>query len=196
MHLQTKSLQNNVSAADSDLDTAAHVGPQHYVRFRRLRLLDERGNPTTTYAMNKPFVAQFELECTHRMTNAEIGLKISSRFGPVIHYLSSSWEGLTLDLEAGRHQFQVVLPKVLLFPGSYFVGLWALRPPDLSAGDDNIHEAAQFNVIKGDITGYPTRVEYYNDGGFAVYTPSLWSVTALEHAIASRNDELQSECRG
>jgi len=167
-------LAKEESQAEVNLDDLIHNGPQHYVRLRRLRLLNEKGNPTTTFTMNESFLAQIELQCLRRMPNAEIGLKISSSYGTAIHYLTSSWQGLNVDLEPGIHLFEVRVPHLLLFPGTYLIGLWVLREPDLS--DDHIQEIVSFAVLKGDVTGYRTTIEKYTYSGCEVYAFNEWKV--------------------
>jgi lipopolysaccharide transport system ATP-binding protein len=167
-------LSSDNADADIRLDTRVRQGPRHHVKLTRLRLLDGSGQPTTTFVMNEPFVAQIELECIQRMANAEIGLKISSHFGAAIHYLTSTWEGLLVDLEPGSYTFEVKVPHVWLLPGIYLVGLWVLRDGD--ASDEHIQEITQFTVIKGDVTGHRTRVEQYAYSGCEVHTPSVWKL--------------------
>ncbi len=170
-------LATDNAEADILLDGRVRQGPRHHVSLKRLRLFDGSGQPTTTFVMNEPFVAHIELKCLQRMANAEIGLKISSHLGTAIHYLTSSWEGLLVDMQPGNYTFQVELPHVWLLPGNYLIGLWVLR--DGEASDEHIQEITQINVIKGDVTGHRTRVEQYAYSGCEVYTPSHWKIIRM-----------------
>jgi lipopolysaccharide transport system ATP-binding protein len=161
--------------AQVDLATLSHYGPQQYARLLRVSLMDEDRRLSTSFFMNKPLIAQIEIECHRLMKNAEVGLKISSRQGTAIHYLTSTWEGLRGDLEPGRYLFEVTLPRLLLFPGKYRVGVWALREGETS--DDNVQEATYFEVVKGEVTEYPTTIEKYCFSGCEVFTPSSWNLT-------------------
>ena len=158
--------------ADVDLSKLQHHGPQRFARLTRLRLFDQHGGPATAFKMNEPFVAHIELLCKARMTNVEIGLKISSRYGASIHHLASPWEGLSVDLEPGVHTYEVKIPRLLLFPGTYLIGLWVLKEPEWS--DDKVMEITFFSVLKGDVSGHRTRVERYVESGCEVYVPSEW----------------------
>jgi hypothetical protein len=102
----------------------------------------------------------------------EVGLKISSRYGAAIHYLTSSWEGLSPDLAPGLHWFEVRMARVVLFPGTYVIGAWVSKPREWS--DVNAQEITSIFVRKADVTGYPTRMEEYVFSGGEVYTPSEW----------------------
>ncbi len=162
------------SEAEVDLDTLNHKGPRRYVRLRHLRLLNRQGHATTTYTMNEPFVAQIEIQCIQAMRNAEVGLKISSCYGSAIHYLTSTWEGLSVDLGVGTHVFEVRVPALTLYPGIYVVGLWVLSEPEWS--DDSVQEITRFTVLKGDVTGFRTRMEQYVASGCEVYVPNEWEI--------------------
>ncbi len=170
----TAYLSKGESDAEADLDHFIHGGVQDYARLRRLRLFNERGRLTTNYMMNEPFVAQIEVQCFRRMKNAEIGLKISSCNGIAIHYLTSTWEGLRIDLEPGLYTFEVKVPHLLLYPGTYVIGLWVLREPEWS--DDNVQEVTRFTMLKGDVTRHRTRIEKYAFSGCEVHTPSDWKL--------------------
>jgi lipopolysaccharide transport system ATP-binding protein len=165
-------LSTTNSLAEVDLSKAIRQGPQDIARLKRLWLLDGSGNAATTYIMNQPFVARIELECSHPASNVEIGIRISSRFGPAIHLLTSTWEGLRVDLTPGLHKFEVRMPHVMLFPGTYMVGAWVLRVPDWN--DDGVPEATSIAVIEGDVNGRRPRLARYAFSGSEVYSPCQW----------------------
>lgn len=175
-------LARDDAQADIRLDGCVRQGPREFVKLLRLELRDAQGQPTTTFVMNEPLVARIELECRRRMTGAEVGLKISSHFGAAIHYFTSSWEGLLVDLAPGRHVFEVRVPQVWLLPGIYVVGLWAAR--DGEGADEHIQDITELTVVKGDVTGYRTRMEQYAYSGCEVYSPSRWRVVEGPEAKA------------
>lgn len=167
-------LSNDIFQTRVDLDNLPHKGPQNYALLKKLVLLNNDRHPTTSFIMKDSFVAQIEVECFKHLRNAEIGLKISSRYGQAIHYLTSTWEGLYCDLEPGRHIFEVQMPEVLLFPGTYQIGLWVSREGEWS--DDNVQDVTRFEVFKGDVTGFPTTIDKYVFSGCEVYAPSKWTL--------------------
>jgi hypothetical protein len=149
-----------------------HKGPQAFARLRTFLLLDRSGRPVTCFPMGEPMVARIRLDVTATLRDAEVGLKISSRYGTAIHYYSSSWEGLRQSLEPGAYVFEVEVPQVLLYPGTYQIGLWVLREGD--ASDDSVQEITRFEVVKGDVTGFATTIEKYAVSGCEVYSLSHW----------------------
>jgi lipopolysaccharide transport system ATP-binding protein len=174
----------SVAAPEATIDLAAlpHRGVQGHAVLQRLELLDGAGRPSTSFVMGQPFVARITLECRRRLRDAEVGLKISSRLGVAIHYLTSTWEGLRGDLAPGRYTFEVRVPSLLLFPGHYQVGLWVLREGD--PADDSAQEVTTFEMIKGDVTGHSTSIDRYSFSGCEVYVPCQWRV--LDAVAAGR----------
>jgi len=163
------------AGATVDLDALAHDGPRRFARLRSLALRDAQQRPCVAFVMNEPFHASLTLEVHRHCAAAEVGLKISSRHGSAIHYLTSTWEGLRGDLEPGRYRYDLVLPRLLVFPGHYRVGLWVLREGEPS--DDSVQDVTVFEVLKGNVSGYPTAVERYAFSGGEVYAPSVWRLT-------------------
>ena len=123
--------------------------------------------------MNESFVARLKLECKEFMANAEIGVKISSQFGQAIHCLTSTWEGLFVDLNPGIHVFEVTLPHLLVYPGTYVVGVWVAK--DGQPADAHLQDVTSFTVIKGNINGRQTNVDKYAYSGCEVYTRCTWT---------------------
>lgn len=167
-------LESTGAEARVDLNNCQHSGAQGFARLRQLELLDKDRKPTTFFIMNEPFVARITFECLKRTTNVEVGVKIFGRNRQRIHLLTSSWEGLHADLDAGTHVFEVVMPHILVFPGTYLVGTWIKR--EMESVDDEVLEATTFTVLKGNVTGHPTWMERYNIGGTEVYAPSQWRI--------------------
>jgi lipopolysaccharide transport system ATP-binding protein len=159
--------------AEVDLLNGERQGLRDCVSLTRLWLFDGEGSPTTNFFMNEPFRARIELECHKALSNAEVGIQILSRFGASIHYLTSTWEGFSIDLEPGVYRFEVTMPRIMLFPGTYVVGAWAKQEADLTS-DDFVPEATSITVIKGDVNGRHPSVEKYAWSGTAVYAPCEW----------------------
>jgi lipopolysaccharide transport system ATP-binding protein len=166
-------LSRTTASTDIELSNAMRRGAQRYARLKRLRLFDGEGNPASFYPMNKPFVARIELECMSPVSNVQIGLKITSQFGSTVHYLASTWEGVSFTLSPGLHAFELKMPHVMMFPGTYIVGPWVSRG-DPQGDDDFVPEAALITVIKGDVNEYRPPFEKYAHTGTEVYAPSEW----------------------
>ncbi|MBF0398253.1 MAG: Wzt carbohydrate-binding domain-containing protein, partial [Desulfobacterales bacterium] len=155
-----------------DLETLPHKGPGRFIHLKKLTLMDYMGKTSLTFMMGEPLVAQIELFCKEPLEKPEIGLKISSIQGIAIHYLTSTWEGLQINLERGRYLFEVSLPELILYPGKYWVGLWASKSGEWS--DDNVQGITMFEVVKDEKSQYPAGVSRYAYSGCEVYVSSKW----------------------
>jgi lipopolysaccharide transport system ATP-binding protein len=167
-------LSTGTGLPDTNLETLPQKGPQNYVRLKRLVVMDGSYTPSNTFVMGEPIIAHIELECKQPLKQLEVGFKISSQTGIAIHYLTSTWEGLFVDITPGNFMFEMVLPEVMLFPGRYQIGLWASRSGEWS--DHNVQEITFIEVLKGNITGYDTDVAKYANSGCEVYVPSQWKL--------------------
>jgi lipopolysaccharide transport system ATP-binding protein len=165
---------NFTANAEIDIKPEKLLGPQQYSKLRKLQLLDGSGLPTTIFIMNQPLVARILVEITQPVQKVEVGLKVSTRFGAAVHYFTSSWEGLYPNLEPGLHWFEVRVPALAVFPGTYNISLWVSRASEWS--DVNVQNITSFSVLKANVTGYPTRMEEYVVSGGEVYAPSEWKL--------------------
>lgn len=159
-----------------DLSRAPRRTPCEFSRLLGISLEDGDGRPTNMFFMGDKLVCRIRVSCHKFMRNAEIGLRVSSRFGSPIHYLTSTWEGLNVDLEPGEHEFEVVVPDIRLFPGTYSLGAWTLIKG--YGSDDNVADVATISVASRDITGYDPTFDRYVRSGHEVYAPSIWRKVA------------------
>ncbi len=165
---------DTTQSSSLDLSSVKRKTPQKFARLRRFAMMNGEHSLTTHFKMGQPLCVQVELEIQQRMENAEIGVKISSRQGTALHYLTSTWEGMQQDLEPGLHMFEVCMSNVLLFPGKYQIGLWVLRQGE--PADDTVQGITFFDVIKGDVNGRNAPVDKYAFSGCEVYAPCQWKV--------------------
>ncbi len=157
-----------------DLSSVANRrGPNEYGRLSSVSLFDAAGQPSDNFAMGEAMVVELEVECGRRIVPAEVGFALVNPYGVSIHYFVSTWEGLELDLEPGRHRFRVTVPQVLVHPGSYVLGLFLKRQGQ--AADDMVDSAIQLTVVGADVTGHNPYFERYSFSKSEVYCPSEWS---------------------
>ncbi len=140
--------------------------------IRELELLDGDNVPASTFIMGQPLKARIRIQCLKWTARTEVGVKVSSFTGVSLHYLASSWEGMSFDLEPGEHVFEVTMPRVCLFPGKYEIGVWVGISGQTS--DAKAMELTRINVLLGNITGFPTAIDQYATSGCEVYMPSIW----------------------
>jgi lipopolysaccharide transport system ATP-binding protein len=157
-------------------------GPHEYGRFLSISLFDGAGRPCDHFAMGESLTVELELECSRRLSSAEIGFVLANAYGTTIHLFVSAWEGLELDLEPGRHRFRVTVPQVLVFPGTYALTPWFKRQGALV--DGQVVAAIQLVVVAADVNGHSPYFERYGRSNAEVYCPSRWShVPAIEREM-------------
>lgn len=162
---------------DIDLTKVRHGDrPREYGVLTRLSLFNHSLEPATLFYMGQSINARISIEIRRRMTNAEVGLKISSRSGIAIHYFCSTWEGLRQDLEPGEYQFEVCIPKIQLLPGRYLLGVWLTREDQWS--DDVVQEVTMIEVLGSDVNGNAANFTRHAFSGCEVYAPSAWKMSA------------------
>jgi len=158
--------------ADVDLERLPRSAPREFSSLTRMALRDGSGRPSSMFVMGDSLICTLRLVCKKAMRNAEIGLKVSSRYGSAIHYFASTWEGLEVDLEPGEHEFEVVVPDLRLFPGTYSLSAWTLIKG--YGSDDNVSDATVITVASSDLTGHEPTFDRYAKSGHEVYAPSNW----------------------
>ena len=176
-------LERGEARAYVDLDALPHRGPQTFARLRSLSLRDCSGQSTSCFRMGEPIAAKIRLDVAAPVEEAEVGLKISSRHGTAIHYFCSNWEGVQGRFHRGTYELEVVVPQVLLYPGTYQIGLWVLAPGH--ASDDSVQEVTWIEVVKGEVTRVPAATEKYAFSGCEVYSPSRWRAERLSPGAPS-----------
>jgi lipopolysaccharide transport system ATP-binding protein len=148
-------------------------GPREYGCFTTISLFDAVGQPRDNFAMGEAMTVEIEAECSRRLYPAEVTFALSNIYGIRIHYFVSAWEGLELDLEPGRHRFRVIIPQILVFPGTYTLSLSLKRQG--CAMDDGIENAIELTVDGADVTGHNPYFERYSFSKAEVYCPSQWT---------------------
>lgn len=168
-------LSKSVMGASYDLTQIPHEDrPRKYATLTSLSLFDENNRPTYTYYMGHPLIVRIGCKCKNPLEDAEIGFKITSRQGNNIHLFPSVWEGFSINLEKRDYLFELIVPKICLYPGKYFIGCWISKPGEHS--DDLIQEIGLIEILSNDITGYSPTFDLYALNGTEVYCPGKWKL--------------------
>jgi lipopolysaccharide transport system ATP-binding protein len=163
------------SSVDLSTVTERH-GPHEYGRFLSVSMFNRAGRPCDHFSMGETMIVEMEVECSQRLYPAEIGFGLQNSFGVTLHLFVSTWEGLHLDLEPGRHRFRVTVPEVLVFPGTYVLTPW-MKHQGCNV-DDQVNDAIQVMVVGADVTGHNPYFERYTTSKVEVYCPSEWRHTS------------------
>jgi lipopolysaccharide transport system ATP-binding protein len=171
-YVRAASIANSVDLSS----IAKRQGPHEYGRLLSVSLFDGAGRPCDHFSMGEAMIVELQVECSQRLYPAEVGFALQNSFGVTLHLFVSTWEGLHLDLEPGRHRFRATIPQVLVFPGTYTLTPWLKRQ---GCGiDDQADEVIQVMVEGADVTGHNAYFERYTSSKVEVYCPSEWRHTS------------------
>jgi lipopolysaccharide transport system ATP-binding protein len=109
-------------------------------RLQAIELLKGE-NRTTTFAVGDAFTQRITLEVFRRVGTALLAIVITSGDGIAVHELWNVNERCPWVAEPGVYEFEVTIPKLCLYPGTYSIDIWL--------GDAN---SARVDYITGVIT--------------------------------------------
>ena len=109
-------------------------------RLQTIELLKE-GNRTNAFAVGAAFTQRITLEVFRRVGTAMLAIVITSGDGIAVHELWNVNEQCPWVAEPGVYEFEVTIPKLCLYPGTYSLDIWI--------GDAN---SARVDYITGAIT--------------------------------------------
>jgi lipopolysaccharide transport system ATP-binding protein len=179
-------MHSTAQAYQADLNEVPNYrwGAQEYAKLHRISLFDEDMRPADTFFMGQGMIVRLAVECKRPMKNALAGVKVLSRFGSAIHYFVSTWEGLRVDLPVGLHIFEFRIPRILLYPGRYYLSPWTAREGNPS--EDRVERVLVLNVLGRDITGHTPDFDGYACSGGEVYAPCTCSLLDTNEAASSK----------
>ncbi len=161
-----------------DLTLIKHGGKQRFSFLRSLSIFDIKGNLCNIFKIGSSIIFKFNLELKEDVENLELGILIIDSVDICIHRYISSWEGLKMKYKKGIHFFQVEIPDILLFPGSYTISIWSAE--DGYWSDDNVNQVTTIEIIQDDITGFLKKNKIKNSfekfkSSTKVYAKSIWT---------------------
>jgi lipopolysaccharide transport system ATP-binding protein len=164
---------NIVQRAQADFpEELEHNGPGNFARILRLSVHSQNGQPCDTFSMGQPLIAHLEISCKQPIRNAEIGIVLVNQLGIPLQYFVSTWEGLQGDMDKGVHRFEITVPQLSVYAGSYLLSPWVKREGE--DVDDEIEGALTISVLGADVTGHGPYFERYRQSGCETYAPSRW----------------------
>lgn len=159
-------------AATVELAACNQYGPREYGKLTHCTITDDQRQPTLMFPMGSAIRVSLTYCCERPLSNAEIGVKLSTVTGSPIHYFPTTWEGIQLNLSPGTHQYEVSIPGIQLLPGKYAIGAWVLKAGANS--DHNLPAIATIEIIAADINGHHPDFARYATGAGESYWPCQW----------------------
>jgi lipopolysaccharide transport system ATP-binding protein len=172
-YIDTAKIESNghIEFANTKLE---RFGEKKYAHLESITLKNGKSEVTNNFAMGEKMFISFQMDVRIPGDDYEIGVAVGNLHGVQIHYFVSPWEGITSLTKTGNTNVEIEVPRLMLFPGSYFVTLWiALRG---AYYDDAVHNAISFTVEEGKINEHDTYFTRFSKNT-QVYAPSIWRIT-------------------
>lgn len=100
------------------------------LKVTSVQILDAAGRPEQHFQLGRPIQFEIHYECRKRIENACFGISIA-RDDYVVFSTTTAQCGVSVPpLEVGKGRFRVVLPRLSLLPGIYFVSV-VVFPSDI-----------------------------------------------------------------
>jgi lipopolysaccharide transport system ATP-binding protein len=113
--------------------------------FNWIELISEEGT-TSTFEFGQLLKVRVALEVTKPFDHIQFSLVFYTMDGISVYDISSLDQDISWKPEIGTHQFEITITNLLLYPGAYYVAVWA--GDAFSHRIDYIKQAITFHVIQ------------------------------------------------
>jgi lipopolysaccharide transport system ATP-binding protein len=128
----------------------------------------------STYGFGARLTVRTTIKVNAPLGNANLSITLLTNDGIAVYSLENSNEGIAWPSQPGIYQFDVTLPQIHLFPGSYVIDLWVGNQQ--RARVDYLKRAITFQIIQTPDSGLPIPLNR-RDG--LVFVHSEWKFARL-----------------
>jgi lipopolysaccharide transport system ATP-binding protein len=168
----------------TNLSSLKHTGNQTYSKLSQISMYNNKLEPSSSFPMGSSLIVDILVEIKKEVNELELGIKVSSKLGVPLHYLTSTWDGYNWNLRKGYFKFRMVMKEIMLLPGHYIISAWSSQRGQWS--DDNVQDITQIEVLAKDITGFSPNFEKYVTSGCETYTQTTWEIHKLDEVADVR----------
>lgn len=137
-------------------------------RFETLELL-QGGKRSSSFAFGEAFTLRISTVVEKAVGDAYVAILITTTDGVAVHGLENTHAHHRWIADVGRHEFEVTIERLQLYPGAYSVDLWL--GDILNHRIDYVREVATFEVVQTPESGLE-RPLFRSNG--LVFTPTDW----------------------
>jgi len=153
----------------------ARRGNQEFASFVSMAVFDANGNLCDTFGIGESFVVRVKVEIK-TATTAVFGVLLRNSMGVLLHDFRSAFDGFHPVLKPGLNTYQVTVPEIKVYPGSYTLGPWIQKQVGIPS-DDYISAALKINIIDKRLIGHSSsNFEFITKEGTEVYHPCTWKI--------------------
>jgi lipopolysaccharide transport system ATP-binding protein len=150
-------------------------GDKKIAELIRMSVLNEQRKECNIFSMGEPMIIHLTVNLSSPMSEPRIGVMLVNSLNSVIHDFTSSFDISIPSLGTGLHTFEIMVPRILVYPGIYTLGAWIQTRIGV-ASEDYVRAALTFTVIDSKLTGHPNACfDCISRDGTEVYVPCAWT---------------------
>jgi lipopolysaccharide transport system ATP-binding protein len=150
-------------------------GDKKIAELIRMSVLNEQRKECNIFSMGDPMIIHLTVNLFSPMREPRIGVMLVNSLNSVLHDFTSSFDISIPCLDIGLHTFEIVVPRILVYPGIYTLGAWIQTRIGV-ASEDYVRAALTFTVIDSKLTGHPNACfDCISSDGTEVYVPCTWT---------------------
>jgi lipopolysaccharide transport system ATP-binding protein len=151
--------------------TAAHRTGTGAVRFTDVRLLNDDGLETSTFAMGGTLTIEMSAKAFERIPSLELALLIKTAYGVNVAHVTDRDDGFVVGSVTPETTttVRVSLPELRLYPGNYLLSVWA---GDFTHDFDYVIDGMTFTVVQ---SAFVMRTSELSQSKALVLLPCSWS---------------------
>jgi lipopolysaccharide transport system ATP-binding protein len=158
------------TGAEVELDSWSQRTGTGEMRFATARIVDRNDNVCQDFSIGSDITVEFTIRSIAKPSAAKLAVQLTTSEGLRLCNMIDADSGFSFDHPRAEETLSVTLKDVRLYPGMYFVSLWAGSIDSIDAYD-SIEDCLMFTVKDGgDLTMRPLP----RDAGLLFWTPT-WS---------------------
>jgi lipopolysaccharide transport system ATP-binding protein len=154
--------------------TGDRRGLRQLVEIKSISIFDENMMPQSIFSMGETIIIHIQMKFKHAIKEPIFGILFRNMAGTLIHDFRSSFDGYSPNIKVGITTFEIIIPKIHVYPGYYTLGAWIQQQLGV-ASDDYINQALKIMIVDRQLIGSPNaNFELISKEGTEVYHPCDW----------------------
>ena len=156
--------------------SAGRRGPQEFAKFVSISVHDKNDNQSDIFAMGETIYIRLQIYFIRPVKHPVIGVMLRNSMGVLIHDCRSGFEGFFVEPGTGLCTFEIIVPEIKVYPGSYTLGPWIQKQVGI-ASDDYIAAALKITVVDNKLIGHnDSKFDVISKEGTETYQLSNWKI--------------------
>ncbi len=180
-------VSRTVELYNGDIEEGAYVdlinfrgprrGGQEFASFICISVMDCNGQLKDTFGIGESILIRVKVRIKTK-TTAVFGVLLRNSMGVLLHDFRSNFDGFNPEFIPGEVTFEVTVPEIKVYPGSYTLGPWIQKQVGIPS-DDYISAALKINIVDKRLIGHASsNFEFITKEGTEVYHPCNWRLVS------------------